>query len=43
MVREECKKLKPILEAKKEEERRKKREARMEDIDLEAKASDKKS
>ena len=43
VVREEYKKLKPILEAKKEEERRKKREARMEEVDLEAKASEKKS
>ena len=43
MVREEYKKLKPILEAKKEEERRTKKEARMKDIDLEAKASEKKS
>ena len=43
MVREEYKKLKPILEAKKEEERRKKQEARRKEVDLEAKASDKKS
>ena len=44
MGREEYKKLKPILEAKKEEEeRRKKQEARMKEVDLEAKASEKKS
>ena len=43
MAREEYKKLKPILEAKKEEERKKKQEARMKEVDLEAKASEKKS
>ena len=43
MGREEYKKLKPILEAKKEEERRKKQEARMKEVELEAKASEKKS
>ena len=43
MVREEYKKLKPILEAKKEEERRKKQEARRKEVELEAKASEKKS
>ena len=43
VVREEYKKLKPILEAKKEERRRTKKEARMKEVDLEAKASEKKS
>ena len=43
VAREEYKKLKPILEAKKEEERRKKKqEARMKEVELEAKASEKK-
>ena len=48
MVREEYKKLKPILEAKKKNEERrrrtkKKQEARMKEVELETKASKKKS
>ena len=48
MVREEYKKLKPILEAKKKNEERrrrtkKKQEARMKEVELETKAWDKKS